>query len=117
MRILADENVAGEIVEALRRQGHDVAWVLSDASGIPDAKVLRRAGEEGRLVLTFDKDFGELAFRAGIPATPGVILLRLMASDPSLLAARVASALHSRDDWEGHFSVVEADRVRMTPLP
>jgi predicted nuclease of predicted toxin-antitoxin system len=117
MRILANENIAGAIVEALRVRGHDVAWVLEDAPGSSDPDILRRTTDEDRVVLTFDKDFGELAFRARIPASAGIIPLRLGAATPALLAAIVVEAIESRDDWAGHFSVVEPDRVRMTPLP
>ena len=117
MRILANENVAGQIVEALRQDGDDVTWILEDAPGSVDSDVLRRAGEEGRLVLTFDKDFGEFAFRARMPAPAGGILLRVSAPDPAFLAVLVARTLASRDDWAGQFSVIEGDRVRMTTLP
>jgi predicted nuclease of predicted toxin-antitoxin system len=117
MRILANENIAGAIVDALRERGHDVTWVLADAPGNSDPDILRRATDEDRIVLTFDKDFGELAFRARMPATAGIILLRPGAVNPTLLASFVVAAIESRDDWAGHFSVVEPDRVRMTPLP
>src|SRR6266545_7350801 len=79
MRILADENVAGEIVEALRQRGHDVGWIRADAPGSADSEVLRRAASEERIVVTFDKDFGELAFRFRLPATSGIVLLRVAA--------------------------------------
>lgn len=117
MRILANENIAGAIVEALRERGHDVAWVLADAPGSSDPDILQRATNEDRAVLTFDKDFGELAFRARMPATAGIILLRLGAANPTILTKVAVAAIESRDDWAGHFSVVEADRIRMTPLP
>lgn len=117
MRILANENIPGESVEALRHAGHDVAWVATDAPGETDAEVLRRAVSEDRIVLTFDKDFGELAFRQGLPLSTGVILLRLQANDASTLTRLVMAALSDRDDWEGHFSVIENERIRMTPLP
>lgn len=116
MRILANENVASEIVDALRRLGHDVAWVASDSAGASDREVLQRAVAEDRIVVTFDKDFGELAFRHGLPMSTGVILLRMRAQDASTLAEIVVTALESRNDWSGHFSVVESRRVRMTPL-
>ncbi|SRR6266508_2998836 len=117
MRILADENVAGEIVEALRQRGHDVGWIRADAPGSADSEVLRRAASEERIVVTFDKDFGELAFRFRLPAASGIVLLRVAALSPSRLASIVVGALESREDWSGHFSVVEPDRIRMTPLP
>jgi hypothetical protein len=71
MRILADENFPGDAVTALRERGHDVAWIRMDAPGSSDPAVVRRARDEGRLLVTFDKDFGELAFRqrvAGLSA-------------------------------------------------
>jgi predicted nuclease of predicted toxin-antitoxin system len=117
MRFLANENVPGEAVEALREDGHDVAWVRVDAPGSPDGEVLARASAEVRIVLTFDKDFGELAFHARLPVSTGIILVRLRAASPALLARSLVSALRSRSDWTGHLAVIEADRVRMRPLP
>ena len=117
MRILANENVAGETIAALRRLGLDVASIAADAAGASDKEVLQRATDEDRIVVTFDKDFGELAFREGLPASTGVILLRVQAKDPMSLTQIVVAALESRDDWAGHFSVIENQRLRMTPLP
>lgn len=116
MRILANENVADEIVNALRVQGHDVAWIAMDAPGASDREVLQRAAAEDRIVLTFDKDFGELAFRERLPVSTGVILLRVRGGDPASVTQVVVAALQGHDDWAGHFSVVENQRVRMTPL-
>ncbi len=76
MRFLANENFPAEAVEALRGRGHDVAWVRIDSPGVRDAEVLARAQREDRIVLTFDKDFGELAFRSRLPASSGMILHR-----------------------------------------
>jgi predicted nuclease of predicted toxin-antitoxin system len=117
MRLLANENFPKEAVEALRRQGHDVKWVRTDCPGISDRQVLSLAQSENRLLLTFDKDFGELAFRAGLPATTGVILFRIPPKFPAFVAQVAVAALDERTDWEGHFSVIEQDRIRMTPLP
>ncbi len=117
MRILANENIPGQMVEVLREEGHDVVWILTEAPGSTDSDILKRAVSDERIVLTFDKDFGELAFHSDMPASAGVILLRIGARDPSLLAGIAARALASRADWAGHFSVVEPDRVRMTALP
>ena len=64
-RLLADENVPGPAIAALRQAGHDVAWMHEDAPRTPDLEVLKRAQGEKRVVVTFDKDFGELAFRLG----------------------------------------------------
>lgn len=117
MTFLANENFPLDAVEALRRAGHDVAWVRTDAPGSTDPQVLARAAAEGRLLLTFDKDFGNLAFHAGLPAGCGIVLFRLAAASSAELAAQVEAAVASRTDWAGHFSVVEPGRVRMRLLP
>jgi predicted nuclease of predicted toxin-antitoxin system len=117
MRILADENVPGDAVRALRRCGHDVAWVAADTPGAGDLHVLERAQAESRILITFDKDFGELAFRWGLPAFSGIVLFRPSLPSPSYVARLAVAALESRTDWAGHFAVVEDDRIRMTPLP
>ncbi len=118
MRILADENIPRCLVDALQRQDHDVTWVRLDTPGATDRAVLAEACKTNRLLLTFDKDFGELAFREGC-STPscGIILLRLFSATPERLAARVTALVGSRSDWAGHLSVLEEGRIRMTPLP
>ena len=117
MRILANENFPGEAVEELRREGHDVAWVRTEAPGISDKEVLQRAQSEKRTLITFDKDFGELAFRLGLPASNGIILFRIQASTPGHVAHISVTALATRSAWTGHFSVIEDDLIRMTPFP
>jgi len=117
MKALANENFPRAVVEALRAAGHDVVWVRTEAPGSEDRAVLEWARAEGRLLLTFDKDFGELVFRAGLAAPSGVVLWRVPLTSASEAARTVLVTLHSRDDWAGHFSVVDERRVRMIPLP
>jgi predicted nuclease of predicted toxin-antitoxin system len=116
MRFLANENFPLDAVEVLRLGGHDVGWVRTDAPGSPDAVVLARAQAETRVLLTFDKDFGDLAFHANLPAACGIVLFRLAAGSSAALAALVLAAIQTRSDWPGHFSVVEPGRIRMRPL-
>jgi predicted nuclease of predicted toxin-antitoxin system len=117
MRLLANENFPADAVDALRARGHNVAWVRMDAPGSSDRQVLDRAVAEDRLLLTFDKDFGELAFGAALPASCGVVLFRIRLTSPGQVAQRAVAVLESRADWAGHFAVVLDDRVRMTLLP
>ena len=116
MRILANENVPGPVVAGLRHRGHDVVWVKEEMVGATDHDVLARAEREARLVVTLDKDFGELAVRARLPASNGVVLLRLRGDNPDADNARAISALTSRDDWAGHFAVVTDDRIRLRAI-
>lgn len=117
MRILADENFPGDAVAALRVRGHDVAWIHEDARGGEDASVVERAVREARLLVTFDKDFGELAFRGEMGNPSGIVLFRVASSSGLVVAEIAVTTLEGRDDWAGNFAVVEADRVRLTPMP
>jgi Domain of unknown function (DUF5615) len=116
MRFLADENFPGAAVDALIRAGHDVIWIHTTAPGMPDVEVFRRAARENRIVLTFDKDFGEIARSTSPPDTCGIVLFRLPMPLSGDVGTRLADILNGRSDWSGHFSVVEPDRVRMRPL-
>ncbi|HWB51024.1 MAG TPA: DUF5615 family PIN-like protein [Stellaceae bacterium] len=117
MRFLADENFPKSAVTALEKAGLDVVWVKTSAPGSTDPQVLSHAAREGRVLLTFDKDFGELAARAPMPADCGVVLLRLPVPNTEAAGARLAAQIGARRDWSGHFSVIEPARVRMRALP
>ncbi len=117
MRFLANENFPLDAVEALRTLGHDVAWIRTEAPGISDVVVLSRAQQDSRILLTFDKDFGELAYRSNLPATCGIILFRIATPSSMEVARKVVSVIELRSDWAGAFSVVEAHRIRTRPLP
>jgi predicted nuclease of predicted toxin-antitoxin system len=116
MRFLANENVPGAAVTALEALGHDVVWVRVVAPGAIDRDVLAWAAREERVLLTFDKDFGELAKGANLPPTCGIVLLRTPLPKPGEVGQRLADIIASRDDWVGCFSVVEPGRIRMRPL-
>ncbi len=116
MRLLANENVPGMVVEQLRAVNWDVSWIRTECPGIVDRDVLQRAVSENRILLTFDKDFGELAVRSGLKTPQGIILFRLGLQSPEMVAKMVLKILQSRTDWAGHFSVADEMRVRMRPL-
>jgi len=117
VRLLADENLPGDAVPALRAAGHDVVWIRTDGPGSTDQVILARAQREARILSTFDKDFGELAWRARLPAACGVVLLRLPMPSPEDVGRVIATVIDSRSDWAGHFTVVEDKRIRMRRLP
>ena len=116
MHILADENFPGTAVKVLIRAGHDVIWIRTAAPEMPDEKIFDWAIREDRVILTFDKDFGEIASRT--PATPrcGVILLRKPLPPILEVGAFVLQILERQTDWHGYLSVIEGDRVRRRPL-
>lgn len=117
MRILANENVPGDAVEALRNVGYDVVWAREHEPGRSDIEILTQARQEKRVLVTFDKDCGELAFRLRMPSVQGIILFRISAPSSAHVASKIVEALQSRSDWHGCFSVVEDSHIRMTALP
>ncbi|HYM74318.1 MAG TPA: DUF5615 family PIN-like protein [Stellaceae bacterium] len=89
MRFLADENFPGAAVAALVSAGHDVVWVRTSEPGARDIDVLARAARDGQVLLTFYKDFGELAANAALSAECGIVLFRTRAPKSSAQARRL----------------------------
>ncbi len=114
---LANENVPLAAIQAIRLAGHDLASVSETAPGMSDQQVLARALAEGRVLLTFDKDFGELAFRLGQKSSCGVILLRPKLQTPDYISRFLVGVLGQAIAWENHFSVAEEGHLRVVPLP
>jgi predicted nuclease of predicted toxin-antitoxin system len=116
-KFLANENMPGIAVEAARRAGVDITWVRDISPGINDDAVLALSQAEGRVLVTFDKDFGEMAFERGKTATPGVILLRCRLRSPEQVAQFTVVLLTQSIDWTGNFSVAQEGRLRVVPMP
>ena len=118
MRFLANENFPLASIRRLRRGGHDVVSVLEIAAGAKDIAVLDRAARENRILLTFDRDYGELIYRRNLPAPAGVIYLRFAPETPEE-AAIVVSALEQVVglQFEGRYTVVDRQKIRQRPLP
>ncbi len=116
MNFLADENVEQPIIDALRSAGHDVVSVSEIAPGAHDDEVLRRANAESRILITNDRDFGELVYRES-RASKGILLLRFLTEDGRKKAAGLADLLPRIEPrLPGHFTVVTEDSVRLRPL-
>ena len=92
MNFLADESVDRFIVERLRREGHRVSYVAELGPGMPDDAVLNLANQETALLLTADKDFGEMVFRQRLHMH-GVVLIRLAGLTPARKAEMVVTAI------------------------
>jgi Domain of unknown function (DUF5615) len=116
MRFLADENFPGSAVATLSDAGHDVIWIRNAAPGLGDKAILAWAARENRVLLTFDKDFGEIARNTVLPKLCGVILFRMPMPQAKDSGARLTETIASRQDWAGHPSIVEPGQIRMRAL-
>ena len=112
--IVADECVEYEIVEFLRREGIPVISIMESHSGIKDTAVLAIAVEAQCLLLTEDKDFGELVFRLHLPHY-GILLVRFPNGfDPDLKAQSVVKTIIEKfEDIDNRFSVLDEHRLRI----
>jgi predicted nuclease of predicted toxin-antitoxin system len=117
MNLLADESVDRAIVERLRQEGHATAYVAELSPSISDDAVLQQANNSGAVLLTADKDFGELVFRQG-RVHAGVILLRLAGMQLAAKADLVAQVLRDyAAELPGAFSVVSPTTLRIRQPP
>ena len=116
-KFLADENVPGEVVDAARQAGFDLAWITELSPGATDDAVLGFSLAEGRVLVTFDKDFGEMAFRQGKNATCGVVLFRPRLRTPGHVVPFALAVLAQQINWQGHFCVAQEGKLHVVPLP
>ena len=117
MKFLADESCAGPVIFALRQAGHDVLAIAEVAKGAVDERVIGRALSERRVLITEDRDFGELVYARG-RRSAGVIFVKFHSrarnSKPAAVAETVAK-LGAR--LQDAFVVVEPGRVRIGRRP
>jgi len=116
MNFLADECIDRQIVDRLRQDGHQTSFVLEMDPGMSDAAVLSLSNETASILLTADKDFGELVFRQGC-ASSGVLLIRLAGERHDEKAELVSTAIRTRGaELAGNFSVLteRTFRIRRT---
>jgi predicted nuclease of predicted toxin-antitoxin system len=117
MRFLADENCDFAVVRALRSAGHDVAAVSEFQQRSVDRQLMEMAYNEGRILLTEDKDFGWLAF-VGRLDNPGVVLIRFPATARHTLAASVTKLVGEiGPKLLGAFVVLRPGSVRISRPP
>ena len=114
MKFVANENMYFEVVKALRNMGFEVYSIAESNFSINDTAVLKIAFEQNAILLTQDKDFGELVYRFKLP-NHGVILLRL---NPEIgISNIIASVINliekHKSELENAFTVLEKDKVRI----
>ncbi|NJL27489.1 MAG: DUF5615 family PIN-like protein [Thermoanaerobaculia bacterium] len=113
MAFFVDESVDAQVVAALRSHGFGVLYVAELTPGIADDEVLSQANQEHALLLTADKDFGELVYRQGQIAA-GVVLIRLAGLAAETKARMVVSAvLKHAERLMSSFSVISPGSIRI----
>jgi predicted nuclease of predicted toxin-antitoxin system len=118
VRLFADEDVPLPSIVALRNAGHDTEAARELFPGAPDRVVLSRAAVEQRVLITFDRHFGELVYKQQQPAPPAILYIRFRPSSP-LEPSDVLLAIFAQAEirLDGFLTVVERDRVRQRRLP
>jgi predicted nuclease of predicted toxin-antitoxin system len=115
MKFLADANTPRLLIEALTSLEHEVFWAYT-VPGTPDIELIEKAARERRVIITFDKDFGELVFKRG--HSVGVVLIRLRDTSMRDTVSLVMSLVSGEsENLNRLFCVVENTRIRKTPLP
>jgi predicted nuclease of predicted toxin-antitoxin system len=113
VNFVADEGVDWEVVQALRGKQHTVVYVAELSPGQDDDAVLKQANESAAILITADKDFGELVFRQK-RVHNGVVLLRLHGQSPQMKAETILAAVTDfGDQLTNSFSVILPGVVRI----
>jgi predicted nuclease of predicted toxin-antitoxin system len=117
LNFLADESCDFEVVRALRKNGHDVLAICEVAKRLEDPEVIDLSVREDRVLITEDKDFGELVYARG-HGSPGVILLRYPAVARQRLSGDIVRLLNEKKEaLHGSFVVLQPGRFRVGRLP
>ncbi len=113
MKFLADENIGYKIIKPLRELGFDIKSILEINKGFSDLRVLSLADKDNRILITTDKDFGELVYVNKLIHS-GVILLRLNndSSGNKLKVLRKLFEIHLKQLAKA-FTVVTESKVRI----
>lgn len=113
MKFLVDESTDARLADYLTELGHDARTVARHYTrSLGDAEILAIAREEGRILITQDRDFGELVFRRGHPHA-GVIFFRLTTTRLSVKTARLSHILSAYPDQLSQYLVVTEHSVRV----
>ena len=110
---LADESVDYRIISALRHQGFKIYSIADISPGMNDSDVLSYCFENNCILISEDKDFGELTIRFKKP-NHGLILLRLIGLDISSKKDLVIKVfLQSQSEFRNAYSVLNIKKLRI----
>ena len=113
MNLVLDENIDARIASRLRTDGDAICYVSELSPGIADQEVLRIANETASLLVTCDKDFGELVFRSN-HLHQGILLVRLEGMNSEEKSNYISAAIRDYEhQLRGAFSVLTAQLLRI----
>ena len=113
LRFLVDECTGKRLSTLLKKEGYDVLFVGDVIKSASDEEIIKRCEKEKRILITDDKDFGELVFRLGRP-TQGVILLRIDVNPQKRY--EILSNLFKNYKINKKFIVIKKDSLRIRKL-
>jgi predicted nuclease of predicted toxin-antitoxin system len=116
MLFLADEHIPYTSIRILQDAGHDVLGVSKDCPSLEDLEILRLADSEGRIVITCDRDFGELIYNQGTQFGSGVIFFRIGRFRPEEPAVMILRQIEFGSIFNNRFSVITRTRFRQKDL-
>jgi predicted nuclease of predicted toxin-antitoxin system len=117
VKFLQDESCDAVIAQALLDVGHDVLMVSHYSPGIPDDEVIKLALEQNRILLTEDKDFGQLVYASG-QENCGVILFRFPSYERNVMAGKVVDLVSTEKELlQSSFVVIETHKTRIRRKP
>ncbi|MBI3683026.1 MAG: DUF5615 family PIN-like protein [Acidobacteria bacterium] len=100
----------------LSHAGHDVLWARTGCPGSTDVELLNLAEAQGRIVLTLDKDFWQIALQRRMPlSAAGVVLFRIHPATPERIEPLVRALDGAGHQWRAHISVVAPNGIQMLP--
>ena len=113
MKFVADEGLDVPIVEMLRINGHELFYIREEHAGLPDEEVLKISNSRDEILITPDKDFGELVYRMK-QVHRGVILVRLSGLKPKQKAAVVVATVNKyAPELPGAFTVITKTHIKI----
>ncbi len=113
MRFVADEGLDNPIVELLRNNSYEVFYIKEEHPGIADEEVLKIANQRNAVLITTDKDFGELVYRLK-QIHNGIILIRLSGMKSAEKAKIVTDAIIEHEkELEGAFTVINKTHIKI----
>ena len=117
MIFLANENIPLASIKLLRNKGYSVISILEENPGEKDKEILKRANKEKLIILTFDRNYGELIYRYRLPVPLGIVYFRFEPKNPEEPSRILLAALKNKKlELNFKFTIIDTEKIRQRPL-